>query len=527
VPAPAALLAELSVGDPKETWRRLRLLGGDSAEALPSSLPVLLTTSLGLPMAAASSLDESLPLVGALLARGPGAEPDVVLGMHVVSGAELVASLTLGDSAKLRRQELGPKLVRLLPAPGAPELSGALGISGNYLLLATRLEALTEAGRFVAEGVSRRARSEPGLSLRTTEKLLAGTLTQAIRSAWQARRAALSARDQAERQAKGRAPDFADPQALLAGADNLVESWLGVLESARELTLQVTPEADRLRVELGLTPAASGAAALMASELVVGKATPLFQLPASTRAALLLRGDDKPAPGAESSLSQAVSQLFGERLSAEQNARVGRALGALQKSRHGVTAVGLLTAPAPALVLSCELSDPAAFRAAVADALTLVELAPVSLWLGSTLGKPALSVSAPAGAVQQARLRFQRARAAPGLTLPSELSVSWEARDGVGYVVISPDPKLGLAPFAPDAPRLGASNWLGRSDDQLGDRAALALFVDARLLAPGGGGPDGAPLLLSFGKRSSQILLSLEAAPSALSALSQLFALDR
>ena len=50
--APASLIAELSLGNPKETWQRARLLGGNYAQALPSSLPVLLATSLSLPPSA-------------------------------------------------------------------------------------------------------------------------------------------------------------------------------------------------------------------------------------------------------------------------------------------------------------------------------------------------------------------------------------------------------------------------------------------------------------------------------------------
>lgn len=522
-PAPASLLAELSLGNPKETWKRLRLLGGNAAQALPSSLPVLLATSLSFPPAAASSLDETLPMVGAVLSREGAAEPDVVLGVHVLSGAELVASLTLGDGAKFRRVELAPRVVRLVAAPGAAEWSGALGVSGNYLLVATRVEALVAAGRFVAEGVSKRAGKEPGLVLRTSERVLKGALARALRDSWQARRAALVARAAQERKAKGE-PDFADPEVLLGGVDSTVEALLGVLESSRELTLSVVPEADRLRAELSLAPGADGAAALLAQEIVTGPIAPLLQLPGSTRAALLLRGEQEPKAGG-ASLAQSVTQLFGPRLTAEQAATLTTGLEALSRARRGATVVGLVTTPAPAVVATFEAPDSVAFSEAFAGALRLLELGPVSGWLTGTVGKPSLVLAkSKLSHMGQAQLSFQPARQGASLPMPKSLTVTWEARDGVAYVVVGADRALGLAPFK-EPSRLGGSDWLSKSQSELAGKTALALFFETQLVAPGG--PDDAPALLALGKRGDRIVLGLDLAPSSLGAVSRLFALDR
>jgi hypothetical protein len=516
-------LAELSVGNPKETWQKARLLAGDRASALPSSLPVLLTTSLSMPPSAAGSLDETVPMVGVVLAGKEGGEPDAVLGMHVSSGAELVASLTLGEAAKFRRVELIPGLVRLVPAPGAPEFNGALGVSGNYLLLSTRLEALKEAGRFVSESVTRRARQDPGVMLRTNEKVLAGSLSRTLREAWAERRSALAKHDRAQRQAKGRAPDFADPEVLLGGIDNIVESWLGVLESSRELSLNLLPQAERLVLELTLVPGAEGAAKSLHGELVVGPLAPLLALPDSAGAALLLRGDDKPDAKAAPNIGASLARLFGERLAPEHATKMQQAFEALEKSRRGATVFGLISVPAPALLATCELADGEAFVAAVAEVLRLLELTPVSSWLASTVGKPALELPRASTGPRRARLRFQRAAPRAVAALPSELHLTWEARDGVGYLVVSPDAKLGLAPFGA-ANRLASSAWLTQTQQRLDERA-LAFFADMRLVQPEHAPP--APLLLTFGKQADRITISLDAAPAALHAVAGLFALDR
>jgi len=520
-PAPASLVAELSIGNPKQTWQAARLLGGNLAQALPSSLAVLLATSLSLPPSAAGSLDESVPIVGVLLSRKDAPEPDAVIGMHVLSGSELVASLTLGNDAKFRRTELGPRVVRLLPAPGAPDFNGALGVSGNYLLLATGVDALRDAARFVAEGVSKRARTEPGVTLRATESVLTGSLSRRLREGWQARRAALSARDRAEREAKGRVPDFADPEVLLSGIDSTIEAWLGVLESSRGLELSLTPQPDRVRAELSLTPGADGGAALLSRELVVGPIAPLLQLPAGVSAGVLLRGDAAPGE-ARAGLGDSAAKLFGERLNPEQAKRLVAAFDALAKARHGATVIGFVQAPAPTLLLSCELADGAAFPEAVAGVLSLLELGPVSNWLGGTVGKPTLELSKSTQGVRHARVRFLRAPRGSGMPLPKSLSVSFEARDGIGYIAVSPDDAVGLSPFSSPS-RLASLGWLGQN--LASNQTALGVFADARLLTPGG--PDGAPILLSFGKKDDHIAVALDISTAALSALARVFALDR
>jgi hypothetical protein len=515
-------VAELSIGNPKQTWQSARLFGGDMAQALPSSLPVLLATSLSLPPAAAGSLDESVPMVGVLLSRKDAQEPDFVIGMHVLSGAELVASLTLGNDAKFRRMELGPRVVRLLPAPGAPDFNGALGVSGNYLLLATGVDALRDAARFVAESVSKRARQEPGVSLRATQSVLTGSLSRQLREGWQARRAALAARDRAERDAKGRVPDFADPEVLLSGADSTVEAWLGVLESSRELSLDLT-FTDRLSVEVSLTPSTDGAAALLSRELVVGPIAPLFQMPASAGAALLIRGDAQQNPSAGGGLGDSISKLFGQRLSAEQAKRLVGAFDKLSKARRGATTIGFVQAPAPALLLTCELADSGAFPGALSDVISLLELPPVSSWLAGTVGKPTLELSKAAGAARHAKVRFSRVGRGPSLPLPKSLSVSWQAQDGIGYVVVAADDGVGLGLFG-SSPR-PADAWISRNQQGLAEHTALGLFADARLFAPGG--PDEAPILLTFGKKGEHIVAALDVSLAALPALARLFALDR
>jgi hypothetical protein len=296
---------------------------------------------------------------------------------------------------------------------------------------------------------------------------------------------------------------------------------LSVLESSRELSLGLSPDADRLRAELLLAPNADGAAALLLRELVVGSSTPLLDLPVGARAGLLLRGDAKAAP---SSLGASVGKLLGDRLSGPQAARLGKAFDDFAKSHRGATVLGFVPAPAPTLVVRCELSGDGAFSDAFADVLSLIELPPVSSWLSRTVGKPSLELKRATTGAGRARIRFRRATTAASLPLPPSLNVSFEARDGVGSIFVSADELVDTGVLS-EQPRLGSLSWFAGSQQGMSDTTALGLFADARLLAPGG--PDDAPILLSFGKKADHVALGLEVSAPALAAIARRFALDR
>jgi hypothetical protein len=255
----------------------------------------------------------------------------------------------------------------------------------------------------------------------------------------------------------------------------------------------------------------------------LGSLAPLFAVPSSARGALLLRDDEAPGD-AGAGIGPALVRLFGDRLKPAESEKLLQAFSSLAKARRGATVLALAPGPPPALLLTCEVSDAEAFSRAVAEVLGLVELAPVSSWLGSTAGKPSLTLAPAADGVRRAKLRFQRSAVGAPLPLPAELFVTWQARDGVGSITLAADSKLGLAPFTAPS-RLSSSPWLAESQRRLGDSAALGLFFDAQLLGPAG--PEPAPALLTFGKQGERIVLSLEAAPSAVRALSGRFGVDR
>src|SRR6185503_20062746 len=90
------------------------------------------------------------------------------------------------------------------------------------------------------------------LTLDVSRGALAGPLTAGVRQRWADLRAELSAQDRDARAARGRAPDFADPAAVLAIADGAVTALLDFIGSTEHLRLTLRPGLDRLELSLSV-----------------------------------------------------------------------------------------------------------------------------------------------------------------------------------------------------------------------------------------------------------------------------------
>ena len=90
----------------------------------------------------------------------------------------------------------------------------------------------------------------------------------------------------------------------------------------------------------------------------------------------------------------------------------------------------------------------------------------------------------------------------------------------VAMVVLSADEPTPAAIFGGGS--LDAAPLLARAARAWGDQAALGLFVDSRLVAPGG--PDDAPASLVVGKRRERIAVTLDLSPGALRSLARFWA---
>jgi hypothetical protein len=306
VPAPTGLLVQGAIRNPAEVYRALKELVGGRTRLLPTGLALAVaTTAFDAPLSA-GLVDEASPAALAVVDAGsPGG--DLVLCMHLTSGAELVASLTRGSDAKfVERRAAG---VTLLDARAGGATIDT-GIVGDYLVLSQTERGVLVAGPYLARTVAPGIGEGPALELVAPKNALTGSLTTGLYAAYVTlRKQWLEAEAEERAHHGGRAADFADPAAVIAAANGVVDGALAVLGSTRELrmTAALGDPAPVLRFEL--SPDTTGAARELTESLEVGSLSPALGLPSSIEVALVSRSSAQVT-----SMSDRVEKLFGDRL---------------------------------------------------------------------------------------------------------------------------------------------------------------------------------------------------------------------
>ncbi|AUX39778.1 hypothetical protein SOCE26_011730 [Sorangium cellulosum] len=518
VPAPAGLIAEAFLPTPDATWAKARALAGGPAALLPSSVGALAASLLGLPIAVASEIDGSVPVLGAAVEAPDRPRPRAAIGLHVKDGARFVDQLTRGEGARFRAKPDAATSIALLeplqaPAPGTTPV--ALGVLGNYLLVAESADDLTLLGPYVARTMPQAAAPKEDLAIEIPRAAIEGPVLKAARSAWE----------------KARGGEGA-PRASAVPLAPMIEGGLAVLGDLERARLTLVLD-DGAHLRASGTPKAGGGPASKASaELAVGDVKPLLDLPADTVAGILVR--DRAASRAEDvpKLVDAVAGLVEGELSPADRERLSAALRAASDARGDWFVGGLrFEATGPTAYVRAAVGDRVKLEGALADLLGSAELAPIK----SSLQREGLRVSSSKAELPQLagdvrRLRIEQlagagqpggaasspARTGPGgAGLPGKgggpgapppaIELLYLVRDDGLFASVGNDPGAGLRSVvgALQGETLGGVPTTKAALAPLGSDIAFALvleplrFVASRLGQPGGGDP--APVVIAAG----------------------------
>ncbi|XYH99666.1 hypothetical protein ACMHYB_07875 [Sorangium sp. So ce1128] len=524
VPAPAGLIAEAFLPTPDATWAKARALVGGSAALLPGSAGALAASLLGLPIAVASEIDGSVPVLGAAVEAPDRPRPRGALGIHVKDGGRLIDQLTRGEGARFRATPDAATSIALLePLQGTSPV--ALGVLGNYLLVAESAGDLTAVGPYVARTMPQAQVPKEDLAVELPRPAIEGPVLKAARGAWD----------------KARGPDGASPATAVPLAP-MIEgalAMLGDLERAR-LTL-VLDDSAHLRVS-GTPKAGGGPASKASTELAVGDVKPLLELPADTLAGILVR--DRAASRAEGvpRLVDALAGLVEGDLPPAERERLGAVIRAASDARGDWFAGGLrFDGAGPTAFVRAAVGDRAKLETAVQDLLGTAELQPVK----AVLQREGLRVSTGKAELPQLegevrRVRFEQTagagqpgagqatarKGAPGADPsggkgaslpPSAIELLYLVRDDGLFASVGTDPGAGLRSVVASlqGESLGGVPAMKAALAPLGADIAFALVVDPlrlvarRLGQPGAGDP--APVVIAAG--------AVPAAPGAPAAL--------
>jgi hypothetical protein len=410
-------MAELWVSDPDRSWRKLRDQAGSRPALLPASFPMLAATVLELPHAVAGMFDANVPLLGALVTE-PSGSAAWVLGLHVKSGRELAAALTSGaDASYASRTDEASGVLLLEPKSKNNPTQPALGIVGNYLLVAERAALLSLAGPFVARTLPKRPPPSEPIVLTARQPALAGPVAKQLQRLWREQASELKTLDQKNRQDRGgRTPDFGDPLAALNGVGASVDTLVELLKSARELRVVLEPLDDGLELRAELTPGQDGPAAEVVRELVVGGVEPLLTLPKNTLFGVLSRGSSSQREESAKSMSTRLRALFAERLSDGDKALIDETFAQLARGRGDFAAYGLVECNGGVCaVMRGAAGDVSAFNSGVKSLLKFPRIRafsePLRQFVGEITVRPS-STSVPGlpGRIDRAALTVKPAR---------------------------------------------------------------------------------------------------------------------
>ncbi len=511
VPAPADLAAELVVPRPGELWQALRTSVGPSLGYVPASFELLLATLLELPAVAASGISADRPLVGALLVPQAG-EPGMVFGVRLTSGAELIARIATGPDAPFTTTPKAFGLTLL----GRKKGSGlALGVLADHLLAARQAAELESVGPWLVRTLARKAPPSDALVLDVPESALSGALTTALSRSWQAYQQELREIDRAQRQEKGRAPDFGDPAALIGAADQSVRALLDLLATMQRARLRLVPGAESLRFELELEPAPGRFAEQTIAALPAGNLDAMLGLPRETALAIMLRSTPLERAQAAKDAGLGLEQLLGTRLSEHDRQRLHDSLAAVHEGRGDGTLYGLLSDRT--LFVQTDVSDEAKLRRGVEDTLRALELPALKAPLSQVVGDFTLQSSTQAMGELEVRRFLLRPRKTRE---PTSFEALFATRRGRGAFVLGAGARPVLERLlAAPAPGLGSDPGFAALAAELGKDVAFAVFADAAALGFADAKAGSAPALLVLGRRGRSAQLTLSCSGRALATL--------
>jgi hypothetical protein len=508
VRAPAGLIGELTVPDPRRLWTSLRKLGGSRAEALPSSVELALFAALDLPPRVAGYIQPETPLVGVVVAM-PNGRQTFVLGVRTVRGAELVNELTTGASPAFSAVRGSPVTVLIGQKP-----TPVLGAIDDWLLVGLHPDGLQLGGPYLARGLGKKHLPAEPLTFEVGRAALAGPLSAVVKERWAEQRSRLDALFKSERAQQGREPDFADPKALFGLVDGYVSSLLDALASSERLSFSLRPEADRLELSLSVAAVKNGALARSIEALDTGSLDALLELPSSAKAAGLLRTSQAERDAAAEKPADFLRSMLGERLAEKDAAPLADALRSYHRGRGALTVFGLLGED---FFLRQEARDPKELERGLRGILRMLRLPVLAEPLMPLVGKVNLKEStAKVAGIEGPVHRVQVSEARAG---SRGFEVLLHTRDSSAWAVVQSKPGNSLAKLTrPEDSTLGKSPLAKLTQGRV--PAAYAAYLDLSEL-PTDQGP--APVLFVLGKKGSSAVLELELSGPACATVAESF----
>lgn len=497
VPAPATLLAEVSIPTPNATWAKLQRSIGGAVGILPSSFGGLVATFTGLDLGFADEVDGLAPAYAALGAPAvEGSGVGFVIAAKLVEMRRVRALLLGGDTSKYKARQEGT--LTYLTGP-TKDYAMALTASG-YLLVGGSEADIAALGPYAYRTLPKRAPASEAVVVTVPKASVRGALRSQLLGSWAHFMAEKLEQDEQMRKAHGgRAPDFADPKGILSVLDAVVQKRAQLLEHLDGATLRVETLDTRLRGTLSL--AGDAADPVVKSVLVersTGDASTLLGAPSDAAVSLFFHDD---AGEREKRVDDWVADLgavFGKRLGEAETKRARDVAVAWSKARGDALRCDVYWADQKHIGLLTQGGK--------AEELDRAGAATVDLLRAPFLKDPLKLKTLEAKPQELAGQKMQTARMSrTGKNLWFDtLEGAWGTKDGVSGVVVGDAAAAFLNSTWAPPKRLGDDPDIAAMVKDLGNRSSFALVARPSVFDPRKPDPVGPPVVVGWGRDAAK-----------------------
>lgn len=504
VPAPQGHLADLIVPSPDAVWTKARTLVGGPAIFFPQSFGALAATMLKLPVVVGPEIDGGVPVLGAALKNGE-TPTQAAIGIHIKAGGRFIDQLTKVPDARFSaRLDEATRITVLTSKSDTPGAAppAAMGVLGNYLLVARQEADLLAAGPYIARTLPSRPVPKEDAVIEMPEAALSGPVLAEAQRAWTGTRSDLE---------RVGAP-------ALVPVVGTVEMFLGVLADSKLARLTLDLDAASVHARFTMTPKPDGGAASKAlAEMAVGDADPLLDLPGSALLGILWREPAAVRSAAIPKQAESLAGLLGPETKAEDKEAILAALRAEDEARGDWATLGVSLDPTgPNAMVRAPLSSAEKMSNALKQLVALSKLPSVKAQLKAaslevTSGKTVIE-NMP-GEAQ--RVRFEKiqpkgakgkAASLPEAGIPGSIDLLYMVAGDLLLGAAGYDPKAALLALR-QGPAETSLRWnpaMKSALTSLGADASFALVVDPlRILAQRSGKSapnESAPVVVALGK---------------------------
>ncbi len=475
VPAPPSMIAEAVAGTPDATWRKAQTAIGGVVLLAPPTFGGVLGAIARVP-ALSILVDGGSPAYGVV--GGGGAW---VIAAHVVSAQRARGTLE-GDPQSGGLAVAGHAgTIDLMQAQGA-----WLGLAGGWVLVGSDRAAVESLGPYAYRTLPTRPLPAAAIAASMNHDALAGPIREALQRRWADLDHFLLAKDEEQRSLHGgRAPDLAEPKAVVAELDAIEKTYETRVAGMERADATVDVDEDGVHARVTLTAPRDGEVASWVDALEGGSSAPLASSAEDALATFFWRSDQDDRARAAKETTQTLEQALGSRVPPGDVAKLGEILERVGGERGGWALASVSGGPQTGGLLRLATNDPNGVGASVGDAVDLLRKPGWAKWEADALGVTQIDRAGTHATISTATGTLQASWAARGGEL--DLAVGVDAASvlaaGSAQVTLGSDAKV--------------SSWLREI------RSSVVWALVAR------------PLMLSSSPRGDPLLVALTHGPRA------------